>query len=115
MKFIETCIFQVNPKKIKEFEHLASQIRIFASQYDNLKYFEIMKRTHRIIDKETIKTGKPAKELTRVVKSVKYVMHLEFENEIDHGIFTRDFFEAFNKEISRCVIMPPDKLIGISI
>jgi len=39
---------------------------------------------------------------------------LEFNNEKDHGMFTKDFFKAFDKEMSKCLLVPHDKLIGVS-
>jgi hypothetical protein len=114
-KFIETAIFQVKPEKVEQFENILKGFHGFAHSNQYLKEYTIMKRTHRIADQDTVKKGKPAKKLTRIVKSVKYVIHLEFDNEADHGMFTKEFFEAFDKEMSKCLLVPHDKMIGIKI
>jgi len=115
MKFIETAIFQVKPAKVDQFENILKEFHWFAESNVYLRDYEIMKRTHRIADIDTVKKGTPAKKLTRIVKSVKYVMHLEFDNEADQGMFTKEFFKAFDKEISKCLLVPHDKLIGVSV
>jgi len=115
MKFIETAIFQVKPAKVNQFENILKEFHRFAESNVYLRDYEIMKRTHRIADIDTVKKGTPAKKLTKIVKSVKYVMHLEFDNEQDHGMFTKDFFKAFDKEMSKCLLVPHDKLIGVCV
>jgi len=73
MDFIETAIFQVKPTKVDQFEDILQEFHRFASSNKYLAHYKVMKRTHRIADQETVKKGTPAKKLTRVVKSVKYV------------------------------------------
>ena len=114
MKFIETAIFQVKPTKVDQFENILKEFHRFAESNVYLRDYEIMKRTHRIADIDTVRKGTPAKKLTRIIKSVKYVMHLEFNNEKDHGMFTKDFFKVFDQKMSKCLLVPYDKLIGVS-
>ncbi|WP_102399038.1 hypothetical protein [Haloimpatiens massiliensis] len=115
MRINETCIFQVQPKMEKEFEAMVEEIKVFLTDYKGVCYYSFMKRTHSITDMDSIRNGDPPKTLTRIVKSIKYVMHLEVEDENSHGQVTKEFFEQFDKRISKLLIMPADKLIGISI
>lgn len=112
MSINETCIFQVKPKMSEEFEAIIEELKVFLENYDGIHSYSFMRRTHRIKDMEAIKEGAPPKELTRIVKSIKYVMYLETADESTHGSLTKILFEKFDKRISKYLVMPADKLIG---
>ncbi|MDK2951729.1 MAG: hypothetical protein PWQ77_1394 [Kosmotogales bacterium] len=115
MNFGEVSIFQVNPTKLDKFESEINNLRDHFKDYAGLINLKIIKRTHRIKDMESIRAGKPALRITRIVKSVKYILYWEFEDEISHGLATKEYFEIFHNNLSKFLIMPPDKYIGISI
>ena len=63
MPFTELCIYQVKPQKIAEFEALLPKIQALMEQ---------QMRNH--IDRDQIKEGLPPKKLTRIVKSMNYML-----------------------------------------
>lgn len=115
MNFGEVSIFQVNPSKLDKFESEMNNLKEHFKNFAGLINLKIIKRTHRIKDMESIRAGKPALRITRIVKSVKYILYWEFEDEICHGSATKEYFEIFHNNLSGCSIMPPDKYIGTSI
>jgi hypothetical protein len=112
MNFNEICIFQVKPDKSEIFENLIVEMKEFFETYENLLYFKFTKRTHRL---ENVSEGTPPKELVRIIKSIKYLLFLEFKDEKIYGKFIKEFFEKFDKKISKCVLMPADIFIGKEI
>lgn len=115
MSFSESCIFQVKPQKCDEFESIVEELKVFLGNFEGINSYSFMKRTHRIIDMDSIREGKPPKKLTRIVKSVKYIMYLEMDDEQVHGTFTSELFRQYDKRISKCLIMPANKFIGTVI
>ncbi len=112
MNFGEVSIFQVNPSKLDKFESEMNNLKEHFKNFAGHSNLKIIKRTHRIKDMESIRAGKPALRITRIVKSVLY---WEFEDEICHGLAIKEYFEIFHNNLSRCSVMPPDKYIGTSI
>lgn len=110
--FVEICIFQVKPNKTEEFEAILNNLIDFQRKEAGVIDVRYMKRTHRFTDFSGIKNGEPSKRIERIIKSVKYIMYWELENELVHGKATQAFFEKFDKEISRCLIAPADKHLG---
>lgn len=72
------------------------------------------RRTHTIKEMATIKEGLPPDRLTRVVKSVRYMLYWEFENPEKYGLAQKRLYETHWKAIDKCLVMPHDKYLGES-
>lgn len=111
MAFAELCIYQVKPQKVDEFEGLMREARSFLEQQDGLMLLRLVKRDHRI-DMEQIREGLPPRELTRIVKCVKYLLYWEFDTKESYGAAQRSLYESYWKPIEKCLIAPHDKYLG---
>lgn len=111
MAFSEICIYQVKPQKSEEFEALMLEAKSFLEKQEGLLSLRLVKRNHRI-DMEQIKEGLPPREITRVVKSVKYVLFWEFDTKESYGAAQKNLYDSCWKPIERCLIVPHDKYLG---
>ncbi len=110
--FIEMKLFQVRPDKIDQFETKIEEM--FATQMKckgciSLKYF---KRFYTI---DGIELGEPPRELTRIVKCVKYYSIWEFDSKENYGKAIKSFFENYNKDLQKLMIAPFDINLGYSV
>ena len=80
MPFTEICIYQVKPQKTEEFEALLSEAKSLLEKQEGLLMLRLIKRGYHI-DMEQIKEGLPPLKLTRIVKSVKYMLYWEFDTK----------------------------------
>lgn len=115
MSFSEICVYQVKPDKVDEFELLAGEIQNYFSEKEYVCRLSFTKRTHRIKDHQAIKNGEPPIELKRIIKCVKYIMVANLRDANSHGRFTKLLFEQFDRRLSRCLLMPGDKLLGYDV
>ena len=88
--FIEIKVFQVKPDRLEQFE--AKVEEMYANQLKcegciSLKYF---KRFYTI---DGIELGEPPRELTKIVKCVRYYSHWEFDTKENYGKAIKLFFE----------------------
>ncbi len=111
MPFTEICIYQVTPKKVSEFEALMTDLQNFLEKQEGLLLLRLSKRDYHI-DLEQIKEGLPPKEITRIVKSVKYMLYWEFDTKENYGIAQKNLYESYWKSIEKCLIVPHDKYLG---
>lgn len=111
MSFTEICIYQVKPQKVEEFEALMLEAKGFLEKQEGLLLFRFVKREYHI-DLDQIKEGLPPKKITRIVKSVKYMLYWEFDTKENYGIAQKNLYESYWKSIERCLIMPHDKYLG---
>lgn len=79
MPFTELCIYQVKPQKTEEFEALMLEAKSFLEEQEGMLFLRLNKRGYHI-DMEQIKEGLAPLKLTRIVKSVKYMLYWEFDN-----------------------------------
>lgn len=100
-KFCEVKLFQVKPDKTAEFEALAAQMQAEQAQREGCLHISYMKRFYVLKDMEPC-------ELTRVVKCVKYFSTWEFDSKAHYAAANRWFFDRYNKEAARLLIMPFD-------
>ena len=110
--FIEMKLFQVKPDKLEQFEGKVGEM--FAEQLKcegciSLKYF---KRFYTI---DGIELGEPPRELTRIVKCVKYYSFWEFDSKENYGKAIKSFFEKYNKDLQKLMIAPFDINLGYAI
>lgn len=114
MSFAEACIYQVKPQRAEEFETLMLEAKELLEQQSGLLSLRLIKRGYRI-DMEQIRDGLPPIELTRVVKSVKYVLVWDFDSKENYGLAQKALYESYWKPIERCLVMPHDKYLGESL
>ena len=110
--FIEMKLFQVKPDRLGQFEAKIEEMS--ASQLKcegciSLKYF---KRFYTI---DGIKLGEPPRELTEIVKCVKYYSFWEFDTKENYGKAIKFFFDNYNKDLQKLLIAPFDINLGYSV
>ena len=111
MPFTEICIYQVKPQKTEEFEALLSEAKSLLEKQEGLLMLRLIKRGYHI-DMEQIKEGLPPLKLTRIVKSVKYMLYWEFDTKEHYGLAQKNLYDSYWKPIERCLIAPHDKYLG---
>lgn len=111
MPFTEICIYQVKPQKVNEFETLMLEVKSFLENQEGLLLLRFTKREYHI-DLEQIKEGLPPPKLTRIVKSVKYMLYWEFDTKENYGIAQKNLYNSYWKSIEKCLIVPHDKYLG---
>ena len=111
--FSEVKLFQVKPDKIDEFEELIKTVEIEQGKQPGSVSIKYMKRFYTMDG--LIKDGLPPRELTRIVKCVKYFSYWEFDTKENYGKATRWFFEQYGKDIIKLLIMPFDINCGNTI
>lgn len=109
--FTEVCIYQVHPQKVDAFEAVLREAKPFLEQQQGLLQLRLIKRGYRI-DLEEIKEGLPPPALTRIVKSVKYLLYWEFDTKESYGAAQKNLYNSYWKAIERCLIAPHDKYLG---
>ena len=111
MPFSEVCIYQVKPQKAEEFEALMREAKDFLEKQEGLLLLWFMKRGYHI-DMEQIREGLPPLKLTRIVKSVKYVLYWEFDTKENYGAAQKNLYGSYWKAMERCLVVPHDKYLG---
>lgn len=114
MSFTELCIYQVKPQKVEEFEKLMLEAKSFLEKQEGLLLLRFSKRGYRI-DMEQIKEGLPPLKITRIVKSVKYMLYWEFDTKEHYGTAQKNLYDSYWKLIEKCLLVPHDKYLGEEI
>ncbi len=114
MPFTEICIYQVKPQKTEDFEALMLEAKSFMEKQEGLLLFRFFKRGYRI-DMEQIKEGLPPLKITRIIKSVKYLLYWEFDTKESYGAAQKNLYNSYWRPIEKCLIVPHDKYLGESI
>lgn len=110
--FSEVKLFQVKPDKQADFEALIAIIAEAQKQQMGCIDVKYVKRFFTI---DGVESGKPPRELTKIVKCVKYFSYWEFDNKENYGKATEWFFKNYMSEIQKMLIMPFDINCGYSI
>ncbi|MEA4863306.1 MAG: hypothetical protein AB7F40_09690 [Victivallaceae bacterium] len=105
--FSEMKLFQVRPDKLDEFEKLIMGIQAEQRRRSGCVRISYLKRTYVLDDLAP-------RELTKIVKSVKYVSYWEFATKDDYAQAVKWFFGEYLKPVSRLLIMPFDVYCGYS-
>lgn len=107
MNFSEIKVFQVKPDKVEDFNKLTcvmmSEQRMQPGSVD-IKY---IKRFYTF-DGGNPHDGNPPREISKIVKCVKYYSYWEFDNKENYGKATKWFFDHYYKMIEKLLIMPFD-------
>ena len=110
--FIEMKLFQVKPDRFGQFEAMIGEMSANQMKCEgciSLKYF---KRFYTI---DGIEPGEPPRELTKIVKCVKYYSFWEFDTRENYGKAIKFFFENYNKDLQKLLIAPFDINLGYSV
>ena len=110
--FIEVKLFQVKPDKLEQFEEKIEEMsdnQLRCEGCISLKYF---KRFYTI---DGIELGKPPRELTRIVKCVKYYSYWEFDTKENYGKAIKIFVDNYNKDLQKLLIAPFAINLGYSV
>lgn len=110
--FVEMFLFQVKPDKIAEFELLVDTLKAEQAKQDGCISIKFFKRFYTF---DGVEQGNPPRELTKIVKYVKYYAYWEFDTIEDCGKANGWFFENYLKPVSKLLIMPFDINSGYSI
>ena len=110
--FSEVKIFQVKPDKLAEFEALITVIA--DGQKEQIGCIDI-KYVKRFFTIDGVELGNPPRELTKIVKCVKYYSYWEFDTKENYGKGINWFFKEHGRQIMKLLIMPFDINCGNSI
>ena len=110
--FSEVKLFQVKPDKIDDFEALVADIADKQKQQQGCLDVKYVKRFYTI---DGVELGDPPRELTKIVKCVKYFSYWEFDSKENYGKAVKWFFDSYGNEIQRLLIMPFDINCGYSV
>ncbi|GHU59704.1 hypothetical protein FACS189444_5490 [Spirochaetia bacterium] len=110
--FSEIKLFQVKPDKLDEFESMVESIAKEQKKQKGVICIKYMKRFFTI---DGVEMGNPPRELTKIVKCVKYYSYWEFDNKENYGKATEWFFANYIKDIQKLLIMPFDINCGNSM
>lgn len=108
--FSEVKVFQVKPNKLVEFESLICKIANEQKVQPGCIDVKYMKRFFTLDG-----LGNPPRELTKIVKCIKYYSYWEFDNKDNYGKAIEWFFIKYEKEIQKLLIMPFDINLGNSL
>ena len=110
--FIEMKLFQVKPDRLEQFEAKIEEMSANQLKCEgciSLKYFK------RFYNKDGIELGEPPRELTKIVKCVRYYSYWEFDTKENYGKAIKLFFEKYNKDLQKLLIAPFDINLGYSV
>ena len=108
--FSEVKLFQVKENKVGEFEALIGEIVGEQGKRPGCLGITYMRRSHAMDE-----IGLPPRELTRIVKCVKYYSYWRFDTLEAFGEAQEWLFKNHAKQIMRCLIMPFDISCGYEI
>lgn len=110
--FSEVKLFQVKPNKLNDFEDL---ILLIAENQKTQNGCLDIKYVKRFFTIDGVEFGEAPRELTKVVKCVKYFSYWEFDTKENYGKANEWFFENYLKDIQKLLIAPFDINCGNSI
>ncbi|MDD2647878.1 MAG: antibiotic biosynthesis monooxygenase [Eubacteriales bacterium] len=107
--FAQTILFQVKPDKLTEFETLIRQAQAEQKRLEGCISAEYMKRFYTF---DNVESCEAPRELTKIVKCVKYYGFFRFDTIESCGRTVGWLFENYAKEIMKLLIMPFDVMSG---
>ena len=110
--FAEIKLFQVKPDKTEQFEALAERMSEEQSKWEGCISIRYIKRFYTI---DGIELGNPPRELTKVVKCVKYYSYWEFDTKENYGKAIKLFFDNYMKALQKFLISPFDINLGYTV
>ena len=110
--FAEIKLFQVKPDKTEQFEAMAERMSADQAKWDGCISIRYIKRFYTI---DGIELGSPPRELTKVVKCVKYYSYWEFDSKENYGKAIKQFFDCYQKDLQKLLISPFDISLGYTL
>ena len=110
--FIEMLTFQVKPDQLGAFEEYAKTLREGQAAQPGCIGIRYFKRFYTF---DGVELGEPPRELTRIVKCVKYYAWWEFDSIENCGKANGWLFEKHLKSVSKLLIMPFEINSGYSL
>ena len=110
--FVEIKLFQVKPDKLEQFETIAEEMMNIQNECEGCISIKYFKRFYTI---DGIELGEAPRELTKIVKCVKYYSYWEFDTKENYGKAIKLFFDKYNKDLQKLLIAPFDISLGYSI
>ncbi len=110
--FVEIKLFQVKPDKTEQFEALIKQISAEQKKWDGCIALNYFKRFYTI---DGVEPGSPPREITKVIRCVKYYSYWEFDTKENYGLAIQHFFDCYRKDLQKLLISPFDINIGYSL
>lgn len=110
--FVQMITFQVKPDRSDAFEEYISVLKSQQEQCDGCLGIRYFKRFYTF---DGVEWGQPPRELTKIVKCVKYYAYWEFDTRENCGKATGWLFENHYKEIAKLLIMPFELNNGYSV
>ena len=110
--FTELKIFQVKPDKLEQFESLVGEMTASQMKCEGCISIRYFKRFYTI---DGIELGEPPRELTKIVKCVKYYSWWEFDTKENYGKAIKLFFDCYMKKLQKLLISPFDINLGYSL
>ena len=103
--FSEVKLFQVKPNKLVEFEAMIAGMADAQRERQGCAGIRYMKRFFTI---DGVAPGQPPRELTKIVKCVRYFSYWEFDTKENYGTAIQWYFDTYGKTVMRLLIMPFD-------
>lgn len=110
--FAEIKLFQVKPDKTEQFEAMAERMSEDQSEWEGCISIKYIKRFYTI---DGIEPGNSPRELTKVVKCVKYYSYWEFDSKENYGKAIKLFFDRYMKDLQKLLISPFDISLGYTL
>ena len=110
--FIEMKLFQVKPDRHEQFEAKIEEMSANQLKCEGCISLTYFKRFYTI---DGIELGEPPRELTRIVKCVKYYSYWEFDTKENYGKAIKTYFDKYNKDLQKLLIAPFDINLGYSV
>lgn len=110
--FSQVLLFQVRPDRVEAFEVLARQVQREQEQLPGCLQVRYMKRFYTF---DGVETGQPPRQLTKIVKCVKYYAFLEFAGAEDCGAATGWLFGSYAGALTKMCIAPFDISSGYAL
>ena len=107
--FSEIKLFQVRPDKLEKFEEMIKKMSVTQRNCEGCISIKYMKRFFTI---DGIELGDAPRELTKIVKCVKYYSYWEFDTKENYGKAIKKFFDEYTKELQKVLIAPFNISLG---
>ena len=107
--FSEIKLFQVKPDKLEEFEEMIKKMAVTQRNCEGCISIKYLKRFFTI---DGIELGDAPRELSKVVKCVKYYSYWEFDTKENYGKAIKKFFDEYTKELQKLLTAPFDISLG---
>ena len=110
--FIEMKLFQVKSDRLEQFEAMIKEMSADQLKCEGCMSLKYFKRFYTI---DGIEIGEPPRELTKIVKCVKYYSYWEFDTKENYGTAIKFFFANYNEDLQKLLIAPFDINLGYSV